>query len=263
MQDPKEKWSREIGIALTSVNPYDPVGSLEVMLVESSPFFADEIKVRDQSVTFACEDPWGSRTHSTCETTNSVPAKYMGSSNRTVPNVRAGEQVLLFRYGGDDIAYWKPFRQDDKLRSNERSRWYVASDPTKVKELADDDTYFVELNSLKGKKKVHISTSKKDGEKYRYDILIDIEASKLSINDDDGNKIEMDTPGTRILAQNKDGSKIDLDKKNVFIKATDSIYLIAENKIMTKSKMLMVDHLQGILKVIVAAIKNCSSSKSC
>lgn len=257
------KWNISLGIAANNVDPNDPIGSLDVIDIENTPFFSGEIGKQDKDITFTCEDGWSNRTHSTCKTSNVVPTVFFGRTNMTIPNVVKDEQVLIIRYGGDDKAYWFPTRQDDKLRKQEQVRIYAASDPTKIKVLGDDNTFFIEIDTRTDKKKIHLSTSKKDGESHRYDILMDAKNSMISINDDDDNKIQLMTDKTRILLQNKEGTKVDLDKKNIFLKATDSIYLIAENRIFTKSKMLMIDHVTGILKVITAVIKNCSKSSSC
>lgn len=256
-------WNTFHGIAAENLDDKNKEGTLKILCPELTPFANGDLKHKEEDVIFKAEDVWGTKKHSKSKMKNTIEAKYLGASNcLSIPDVVIGEQLLIYQYGNDDVYYWTLARKDESLRLREHYRISCANSPTRIKVLDDDNTYFIEINSKKGNKGITLSTSKSDSESFKYLIKIDSEKNNITAKDDVGNVILLDSSNTRILLENKDKTKVDLDKKNLFLLA-DTVSIVGRKSISTKSPFLSIDHAKGMLKVILAAIKNCGVSKSC
>ncbi len=144
-------------------------------------------------------------------TKNYIDAVYFNlHTNRELPpDVRKGEQVLLLRIQNTDVYYWLSLGRDDGLRRCERMKLRVSDDTTFNKELTDDNTYYIDLDTLLHKH-IWIRTSKSNGEAYRYQIKIDSEKNHIHISDDIKNEIILESDKHRIFARNTDGSFLDI-----------------------------------------------------
>lgn len=250
------------GIVATDLQEGDPKGTIRVLCPEKSPFSSEDLQHKEEDVSFTTKDEWGTRTSSSCKTTNTMEAIYFGgNSNCSIPDVVVGEQVKLISHGNSNTHYWMPIRKDERLRKREHLRISCASDPTRDKQLGDDNTFFIEINTKQGKKKIHISTSQKDGETHRYDVLIDIEKGTASLNDELGNQFKIDSNATTVTMINKEGTKFQADKKNAFIFAPDSIYINATNKVVVQGTQLITNFTTGILSIAKIIAKYVSFSK--
>lgn len=253
------------GIAAETLDSKNnPSGKLKFICPEMNPFHSGEVEHVEKEISFSTEDVWGTRQSSTATAKNTIEAFFVGSnSSISMPDLHLGEQVMILQYGKQDLFYWRPFLNDEKLRLREHYRIYCMSSPTRIKNVTNDNTYFIEINTKQGEKGITISTSKSDGEAYVYLAKIDCEKHTVEIKDDIGNIIKMESDKPRIFIKNSAGCKVDLDKENIFIIATNNIIMKAKNLISTKSQTLSIDHATGMLKVLLAAIKNCGRSTSC
>ena len=256
-------WKRFNGLAAEDLKTDSKDGTLKVLCPEMTPFANGDLKHKEEDVIFKAEDVWGTKRHSKVKLKNTIEAVYLGAENcLSIPDVVVGEQLTIHQYGEDDVYYWTIARRDEHLRLREHYRITCADSPTRIKVLDDNNTYFIEINTKKGNKGITLSTSKSDSESFKYLIKADAEKNNITLNDDVGNIILLDSANTRILLENKDKTKVDLDKRNLFLLA-DTISLVGRKSITTKSPFLSIDHAKGMLKVILAAIKNCGVSKSC
>lgn len=261
--DHESLWKRYRGISAEKLDDSDKEGTLKILCPELTPFASGNLKHKEEEVIFKAEDVWGTKQHAKSTMKNTIEAIYIGGNNcLSIPDVDVGEQLIVHQYGESDVYYWSIERRDEKLRLREHYRISCADSPTRIKVLDDDNTYFIEINTKQGEKGITLSTSKSDGEAFKYLVKIDSENSKFSANDDVGNQILLDSKNTRILMENKDKTKVDLDKTNLFLLA-DTVSIIGRKTITTKSPFLSIDHAKGMLKVILAAIKNCGLSKGC
>ena len=176
--------------------------------------------------------------------TDTVLATYLGSdTNRSIPDVVPGEQVLLYYFGGDEW-YWFPLQLDDALRKVEHIRWSVADKPKRMEKLTDDNTYFIEIETkYNGKRHVLISTSDSNGEVFRYRIKIDTVKGTFRIWDtkkeEVWNEIFIDSAIPRIFMKNHDKSSIDIIKQDIKMIAPNNIEMTAGNAIIMKAKNLI------------------------
>jgi hypothetical protein len=171
------------------------------------------------------------------KTANYYEAEYIDLvSNRVYPpDIRKGEQVLLINIADSDKRYWYPLGRDDNLRKCERYRIAVSDDVRPNKDLHDDNTWFLEFDTLEAKT-FTISTSKSDTEnpeEYRYKIQIDAGKDKnfIVISDDAENEIKLESKEPRIYLRNRDKSIVDINKKNIILSCPEDIVLRAGRQI--------------------------------
>lgn len=210
---------------------------LKVYTKELSPFTIEELSDKTTSESFTVENEESDSTDtSSIMTTNVLTAEWFGLDTNRVfpPDIRKGEQVFVFRYRDTDLFYWISSGRNDDLRRLECHRIAVSNDDAHQKTLDDDNTYFIELDTL-FRKRLRLVTSKSDGEEFRYEITIDAKHSTVTIRDDDGNEITMESRIPRIYMRNKSGCIVDLHDKDVIIGATRDMYLTAGRQIIETS----------------------------
>lgn len=160
------------------------------------------------------------------DTSISVKATWlpMQSSNRhTAPDVRRGERVVLYRFADNDEFWWSTLKDQLELRKLETVIYAFSGTKVEGAPVNSENYYFLEISTHK--KIVNFSTSKADGETWRYNIQINTEPGQgfIKIEDDDGQFIILDSKERQIIAQNKDLSKVDIDKRKIFIEAPDLV----------------------------------------
>lgn len=204
------KWTLFLGTVVEDKKPFER--TIKVHLQEALPFVAGEVKPIDTKGAVTSTDGYSGQV----ETTNNVEAKYFdGFTNRRYPpDIRKNEQVLVLNYADSDTYYWISAGRDDNLRKKERFNLSVADTPNVVDELNDDNTYFIELDTLH-EKRIKISTSNSDGEKYRYLLMFDSKKNTITLCDDNNNEILIESDTPRVRLRNHDGTLLDLAQKNM------------------------------------------------
>jgi hypothetical protein len=201
---------------------------VKVYLREFTPFAGGEIKDNTRTETYTVANEKGEAVSGNVKTSNTIVADYFGlATNSTFPpDVVKGEQVYVFKYGDEDKYYWMSAGRDDNLRKTEIVRWTASNSEASNKELSEDNTYFVEIDTKVGKR-IRMHTSKSSGESFGYDIVIDAQAGFVKIADDSGNSIELESAKKRVSLRNPSGSVINLEDKNITLIAPDNIVLKA------------------------------------
>jgi len=233
---PQGKITAYIGIARTAIeNNNDRI--LEVYVPELLPFKTGIMKKNDkpEQKVITLMSPDNVPVIGKVQLTDTIQCEYMGlSTNNDVPDIHVGEQVVVLNVAGTEKFYWVPLGRDDNLRRVEHYRISIADEQKTVKELNDDNTYFFEMDTRKYKR-VIISTSKSDGEKFRYKIEIDAKANTVIIQDDDGNFFKLDSNIPMLIMQDKPGCKVQICDKNINIFAVDTINMEAGKDIHIKA----------------------------
>jgi hypothetical protein len=125
---------------------------------------------------------------------NTIKAKWLslGQYNRvTPPDIRKGEQVLIFKYGNADLYFWTTMFNDVSLRKEEIVRYVFSDKPQLDPEEDLDSTYYMEVNTRDKILKLH--TTDKWGELTTYDIILDTKNGSLQIIDGKTNSITLDS----------------------------------------------------------------------
>jgi hypothetical protein len=153
----------------------------------------------------------------------------LDSNRRTPEDVRRGEQVLIWQYGDTDKYYWTSMGRNDELRRLETVIWAWSdeSDPDKDISLTADNTYNVEVSTHK--KHMTIQTCKNDGEDFAYTVQINSADSTVTIKDDGGNFIQLDSANTKIQLRNADTTDVALDKKDINMYAPRDMNILVDN----------------------------------
>ncbi len=210
---------------------------IKVHISEFLPYLSGELNATEVKAGVGTTDERSDGGEGKATVTNTVTAIYANlCSNRYYPpDVRRGERVFVFNIADTDTYYWFSLGVHDNLRRCEKYRLSVSDDVNYQKELSNDNSYYIEVNTLDGKKEIVISTAKSDGEEYRYLIKIDAKASTLQINDDNNNMILMESKEKRMFMRNTEGCSVDLNKKNSSIIAIEDLILKAGRQIVSDS----------------------------
>lgn len=202
-------------------------GRIMVSPVESMNIQAPGV-IGDNHNEFKASHPneKGQSTPGTLTAENYVKAKWMslGASNRvTPPTVHPNETVLLFRYGNDDTFYWTTLFHEPDLRKKESAAFAFSNLSTakgwggdgKAVKFDKSTSYWFEVDTTK--KIASFTTPKNDGEAASFSITVDAGKGSLTLQDDKGNSITIDSNSGITVTS----------KTNVQVTAAGSISLAA------------------------------------
>lgn len=231
VQDTGNNFSLYFGIVLEDKLPN--ADTIQVELTELTPFVDDNVEAKSDMVKVGDSK---TESYENIEVTNSIEAEYFSliTNRRYPPDVKKGEQVLIFRYADSKKYYWYPIGRDDRLRKLERYTISVSNNVSTPDGLSDGNCYTIDLDTLYNKH-ILLRTSKSAGEPFQYVIDIDAAKSTIHICDDANNQILLDSNVPRILLSNSEGAFVDVAKRNVVITALDDIILKAGRQIITDS----------------------------
>jgi phage baseplate assembly protein gpV len=140
-----------------------------------------------------------------------------GSDNRiTPPDVSSGETVKIYRFADTDEYYWCTVFREPSLRKQETVN-YSFSNVKGSGAFDRDSSYSMEVSTHD--KYIRVHTSNSDGEPYTYDIGIDTSNGKVSIADNIGNSIVLDSPSSSAVVTTN--TSITLKSPTVTIEATN------------------------------------------
>lgn len=161
--------------------------------------------------------------------TNTIKCIYRDDNSITTfpPEVRRGEEVIVYCYGDNNTYYWKSTGRNENSRRTDTKRIGISADLSNNGELTDDNTYFIELDTRKNHW-IKLSTSNADGEKYRYNFVINAGGGWCMLADDQGNQFYLETDTPRVCMKNSSESLIDLNDKNILIAAVENITLCSQ-----------------------------------
>lgn len=213
---------RSIGRAAENI---DGTGrTLEIIPLEEIGYLDGEINTGRHEMIAEGVDFEGNAFSCKIETSNVIMAEWFpfGSNRLHPPNIRRGERVLLWQYGDTDKYYWTATGFDDNVRRLETAVFRVSNSIDEAdKEITPDNSYWLEMSTQH--QQVTLSTSKNNGEAFKYNVQIDTKNSRVTICDDANNFIEINSPEKRVTLNNTDGTHIILDKTNMKIHANDTI----------------------------------------
>lgn len=176
----------------------------------------------------------------------SLPADWIGENNRrTSPDVRRGEQVILYQAGDDSEGYyWSPMgrKPDLDLRRLETVVWSWSADPkNRDTTFNRDNSYALEMSTHD--KHITLTTSRVNGEKAAYVLQLNTGDGKFVLEDNIRNRFYLDSTERHFRFENPDESFMEINKTifNLFTKdevniETDKYNLLAKSSITTETK---------------------------
>ena len=203
---------------------------IEVVPMENTPLLSGELTDNIEQYQGSGKSPDGENFQVDMQTTTSIQARWlsMSDTNRvTSPDVRRGEMVCIYQFSDVDEYWWTTLKQDKKLRRLETVIYSFSNQRQENKEIAADSAYWFEV-STHGKY-IHLHTAKNDKEPFVYDIQLNTKEGCLTIQDDDGNYIFLDSKERQIKLRNKDDSFIDINKKKIHINALEQVLVTTKN----------------------------------
>lgn len=145
------------------------------------------------------------------------------SNRQTAPDVVANETVDIYRYSDTDKYYWKTSRREPLLRRLETVCHAYGNLREPGKAFDKESSYWFEVSTHQ--KTVTFSTSKSDGEKYKYTVMIDSKNHTVIVRDDVGNSFILNSQeGSVALNAVK---KIEMNVEKTGITITDSKIILS------------------------------------
>ena len=156
---------------------------------------------------------------------------YPGASNRvTPPDIRRGELIEIFRLGDTDKFYWRCMGLRDDLRRLETAIWAFNGTPNEGDVgISYDTSYFFEVSTHK--KLITMSTSKANGEPFRYTFQFNTDEGNVLLTDDVGNHILLDSANTNIHLENIEGTMVELNKQDINFYAPNDMNGTVDNNV--------------------------------
>lgn len=178
-----------------------------------------------------------------------------GSNRKSPPDIRRGEQVLVYRLADTDRYYWTELGLNDDLRRLETATYVFNANPN----LADDvntvdNSYYFEISTHK--KRVTFATCKKNGEVTKYDVQFDPGTGKLVVQDDRRNCFLIDTIARRIKLSNERGSFIEMIDRDVNLNVVQDLNITVGRNVKVEIKG---EKKESIGKTLTTDVKSTSS----
>ena len=201
---------------------------------ELLPFYQGELGAKEVSNEVSTK---GSNVYSgSVKTSTVIKCLYRDeSTNRAFPpDVRKGEEVIIYNYGDDNKWYWKSAARNDNARRTETYRVEISGTTENVGKMDDDNTYFFEMDTRRNHR-VRISTSNKDEEQFRYTFQFNADTNEIFLGDDKGNQFYVRSDQPRVCMKNASASLVDLNDKNIVIMAEGDISIVSTKGNLTMS----------------------------
>lgn len=146
---------------------------------------------------------------------------FNGGNRTTAPDVQANETVMILTYADTDEYYWTPIFREPGIRRLETVRYSYGNLKEGLKEYDADSSYFFEVSTHEKFVKLH--TSKSDGEPFEYNVTINTFNGTITVGDDAGNNITIDSQAEKLQLVNTTGTSVTIDKENIILSATNLV----------------------------------------
>jgi hypothetical protein len=166
---------------------------IEVVPFEKTPFISGEVS---DDTTLSVNAAW-------------LP---MTDTNRmTPPDVRRGEQVMIYRFGDSNSFWWTTQMQDQKLRRKETVIYGWSNEAGENITNSADNMIFLEISAHK--KLVTFSTPKNDGEPFAFVFQLNMKEGLFAFEDGADGLFHYDAVNRQFIHQNADGTSIEINQK--------------------------------------------------
>lgn len=182
------------------------------------------------------QDASGNKFKASVDTTISKQATWFpfGNSNRlTSPDVRRGEEVMIWQFADAAGFFWTDTETGLKLRRLETIIFAISGSPKEDEPPTSENTYFMEFSSHK--KAVTFHTSNANGEPMTWDIQLNAGDGNFSLRNSLGDLVSVDGAEAHIELRNSVGSFFDMNKKKLNVFAEEEVNIMS-NKITLNGK---------------------------
>lgn len=166
------------------------------------------------------------------------------------PDVQPSETVMIYRYGDDPKYYWNTQFREPMLRRLEDVVWAVGN--LRENNLVPWDmesSYFMRWDT-KNTKSIKIVTTQSDGEQFAYEFNINPGESKVTIKDNVGNTIELDSPSNNISLTDISGGRFETRDGHPKITGPKGFLVDAPNSVFTGNVVIQGNtQIRGSLQV--------------
>lgn len=143
-----------------------------------------------------------------------------GASNRmSSPDVIENETVVIWRYADTDTYYWTTMFREPLIRRLETVMYAYGDLRDKLVPFTRDSSYWFEVSTHD--KYIHLHTSNSDGEPFIYDIKLDTAYGSLTVQDNIGNSLVLDSPENSVTVTTN--LTVALKTKHVGIECQDMV----------------------------------------
>lgn len=254
------------GNRVASVWPHEKVPVMPKKEIVSSYFDNDQYG----QYVHKGVDAQGRSYESTVTADTSIRAQYLQDDRHqiSVPLLRTGEKVMLYRLKGSNEFYWKPMNTDGRLaESDTMVKAYAATNEKEPGGFEGDPEKSYVTSISPANKEISIVTSQANGEPCGYVIQVNTKEGAVIVQDTLGNIIQMDSVGHRITFRNADDTLMDLNKTDLKIHCLGNMEVkvggnlsweVAGNK-EVKIGGNLVEHISGNTEVNCPEMKTTSS----
>lgn len=199
---------------------------IEVLPIEVNPMVDGEIT--DNATTQQSKGLSDNKTPYQTETTttSTIQATWLplGQANRqTSPDVRRGEEVVIYQFADHDEFFWNTKLNDLAMRKLETVVYGFSGTAVEGAKVEESNTYLLEISTHKGLVRLH--TSEANGEFTGYDVTINAKDGFVKIADTDGNYFLLDSRAKQLRMENVSGSFLDITDQVATLHTGESINL--------------------------------------
>lgn len=240
------KGYKYIGMGLVAENK--PLDSKVILYtpVEETPKLDGDLVSENQRLESKYVDSRGQEQTATLYTNSARDALWLpdDSFRLTAPDVRRGEQVRLYRYADSQTIYWKEMGTGKRKRRGETvilgasGRIDMADSGLDEEDELIENHYRVEFSGHR--RIINLTTSKANGEKSLYSLLLDGGNGLITLGDAEGNEFVLNTEAKQWGLRNSEGTYVVLDKKNLLMGAEENILIEAGENLAMEAKNVFI-----------------------
>lgn len=206
---------RIVSKGVVAENKKAGIDYVEVAPLETLPMMDGELSQKSEDYSSEGSDSDGVAYAEATTTTATLRCKWrgIGQSNRmTSPDVRRGEEVLIYQFADSDEYFWDTFNNHLGIRKLEKVvHSYSGTKDESVTDPDETNSYVFTIDTRN--KSLSITTSKADGEPFTYSIELNTKEGSFKLTDDIGNHIYLHSQDKHIRLENASGSKFELIDK--------------------------------------------------
>ena len=139
----------------------------------------------------------------------------------TSPDVVSGETVRIYRFGNMDRYYWTTIYREPALRRTEHVVHAYGNLPSGRTPWGIDSSY----GNIWSTKDQHVTfyTSQSNGEAFKYLFKIDTKNNTITLKDNIGNGLDVDSSNDKVGIQNAQNTRIEVAQENINMSAGGSL----------------------------------------